>query len=438
MAAGTFTTQNKVRPGVYVNLESAPKAVGTLGERGIVTMPLSLSWGEPGKVIRIEAGEDTAGKLGYGSTEPQMKLIREALKRAKTLLLYRLNAGTKAAKTNEGLTVTARWGGARGNDITVTVAANVDNNSLFDVTTLVAGKEADKQSAANIGELKANDWVVFSGTGALSASAGIPLTGGADGTVTNQDVADYLNAIEIHDFHTLALPSGDSALKGTVVSFAKRLREDEGKKIQVVVENYPVANYEGVISVKNGVVLDDGTTLTAGECTAWVAGATAGAQVNESLTYTAYDGAVDVATRYTNSQIIAALQAGEFVFTANDNRAVVEQDINTLTGFTPEKGKAFSKNRVVRVLDAINNDFIRIFSSFFIGKVTNNQDGRNLLKNEVVNYLNTLQNINAIQNFDSQTDIAVTAGTESDSVLIEAHVAPVDSIEKIYVKVTVE
>ncbi|MBW7456779.1 phage tail sheath family protein [Paenibacillus sepulcri] len=438
MAAGTFTTQNKVRPGVYVNLESAPKAAGTLGERGIVTMPLALSWGEPGTVITIEAGEDTTGKLGYAPTAPQVKLIQEALKRAKTLLLYRLNEGVKAAKTDAGLTITARWGGIRGNDITVTVAENVDNNTLFDVTTLVNGSEADKQIVANIGALETNDWVVFSGTGAFSASAGIPLTGGADGTVTNENVAHYLNAIEIHDFSTMALPTGDNTLKGTVASFVKRLREDEGKKIQAVVENYPTADYEGIISVKNGVILADGTVLTAGDCTAWVAGATAGAQVNESLTYTAYDGAVDVGTRYTNSQIIAALQAGEFIFTANDSRAVVEQDINTLTGFTPEKGKAFSKNRVIRVLDAVNNDFIRIFSSFFIGKVTNNQDGRNLLRNEVVNYLNTLQNIGAIQNFDSQTDIAITAGADSDSVYIEAHVAPVDSIEKIYVKVTVE
>ncbi|MBO9610395.1 MAG: phage tail sheath family protein [Paenibacillaceae bacterium] len=438
MAGGTFTTQNKVRPGAYINFVSEAKSLGTVGERGIATMPLTLSWGEPKQVITIEAGEDTFAKLGYSLTESQMLLVREALKRAKTLLLYRLNTGTKAAATSGSLTLTAKWGGLRGNNIAVTIAANVDDAELFDVTTRVSGSVVDVQAVANIAGLTANAWVVFSGTGNLAAAASVPLTGGADGSTVAQDYADYLTAIEIHDFNTMALSSTDNTLKGTFVSFCNRLRNDEGKKIQVVVENYPTADYEGVISVKNGVVLADGTTLTAAQCVAWVAGATSGAPMNLSLTYSAYDGAVDVAPRYTNTQIETALQAGEFLFTQKDGQAVVEQDINSLTGFTPDKGKAFAKNRTLRVLDGINNDFVRIFSDFYVGKVNNNADGRNLLKNECINFLNTLQGINAIQNFDSQTDLVVSEGNDADSVYIETFVQPVDAIEKIYMKVTVK
>lgn len=438
MAGGNWTVQNKVRPGVYVNIVTAPKALGTLGERGTVSIPLLLPWGEPKVITTIEAGEDTMPKLGYPITDPSLLLVREALKRAQKLLLYRVNTGTKAAVTSGNLTITAKWGGARGNDLTIVIAENVDDEDLYDVRTLLNGDEVDSQTVANIAGLSANDWVVFTGSGALAATAGAPLTGGADGSATNQDYLDYLAAIEAQDFNTIALPSTDITAKGAFTSFAKRLRDDEGKKIQVVLENYPSADYEGVISVKNGVILDDGTTLTAAQTTAWVAGATAGAEVNESLTYAAYEGAVDVATRYTNSQIIAALQAGEFVFTPNNGRAVVEQDINSLTSFTPDKGKAFSKNRVIRVLDGINNDFVRIFSQFYIGKVSNNADGRNLLRAECVNYLTSLQNINAIQNFDSQTDISVAAGNDVDAVLIEADIHPVDSIEKIYMTITVQ
>lgn len=438
MAAGTWTTQNKVRPGIYINFNSAPKAPGTVGDRGIATIPLALSWGEPNKVISIETGEDVSKKLGYSITDPKLLLVKEALKRARTLLLYRLNAGTKATATSGNLTATAKWGGVRGNDITVKVQSNIDDPAKFDVSTLLAGDVMDVQTVANIAGLVTNDWVVFSGTGALSATAGVPLVGGADGSVTNQSYTDYLAAVEIFDFNTMALPVTDNTLKGLAVSFCKRLRDDEGKKIQVVVENYPTANYEGVISVKNGVVLSDGTTLTAPQATAWVAGATAAAQVNQSLTYAAYDDAVDVATRYTNSQIIAALQAGEFVFTPNDNRAIVEQDINTLTSFTPAKGKGFSKNRVIRVLDGVNNDFVRIFSNFYIGKVSNNADGRNLLKNECITYLETLQGLEAIQNFNSQTDVSISQGIDTDSVYIESYIQPVDSIEKFYLKVTVK
>ena len=138
--------------------------------------------------------------------------------------------------------------------------------------------------------------------------------------------------------------------------------------------------------------------------------------------YYAYDEAIDAVPRYTNSQIINSLKAGEFVFTANHNKAIVEQDINTLTTFTLTKGSAFSKNRVVRVLDEINNDFVDLFSSFYLGKVSNNAESRNLLKNECINYLEALQKKEAIKDFDSKTDISVQEGTSGDSVLIETYV----------------
>lgn len=438
MAGGTWVTQNKVRPGVFVNTESAGKAVGSVGDRGIVTMGLALSWGEPGRVVEIQAGEDTAVPLGYDITAPEVLLVREALKRAKTLLLYRLNTGTKATATAGDLTLTAKYGGVRGNDLSVVIQQNIDDDAKFDVRTMLEGREVNSQTVASIAGLTANDWVVFSGTGSLTATAGAPLAGGADGTVTNQDHMDFLTAAELYDFQTITLASSDPTLKSVYVSFVRRLREDEGKKVQAVLENYPGADYEGVISVKNGVILSDGTIVSAVQATAWVGGATAGAQINQSLTFQAYDDAVDVDTRYTNGQIEAALRAGEFVFVPTNGRAVVEQDINTFTSLAPKKGKEFSKNRVVRVLDGVNNDFKRIFESFYIGKVDNNDDGRNLLRNECNTYMNTLQGINAIQNFDPATDVIVLPGNESDSVYAEVDVQPVDAIEKVYMKVTVK
>jgi hypothetical protein len=436
MAGGIFTTQNKVRPGAYFNFSSSA-SLGTLGDRGITTMALKLGWGAAKQVLTIHAGDNVKSLLGYDITDSKLLLIKEALKRAGTLLLYRLNAGTKATVTVGSLTATAKYGGIRGNDLKVIIQLNVDDAAKFDVKTLLGTEEMDKQTVPNIAGLVANAWIDWSGTGALTASAGASLINGADGTTTNSDHTDYLAAIEVYDFQTVALPSNDSTLKAVYVAFTKRLRDDEGRKIQTVLENYPTANYEGVVSVKNGVVLSDGTILDAISATAWVAGATAAAQVNESLTYQAYDDAIDANPRYTNSQTETALKAGEFLFTQNQGMAIVEQDINSLTTFSVTKGKAFSKNRVIRVLDAVNNDLRRAFESFYIGKLGNNPDGRNLLKNEYVKYLETLQSIGAIQNFDSQTDITVIQGESSDSVYTEVSIQPVDAVEKIYTKVKV-
>lgn len=438
MAGGTWTTQNKVRPGVYINFKSEPQAQAAAGERGTVTMALPLSWGEPRKIIQIEVGDNLKEALGYDITAPQLLLVRETLKRAKTLLLYRLNEGVKAAATAGNLTATAKYGGSRGNDIQIVVQANIDDNAKFDVKTLVDHQEVDVQTVSAIAELADNAWVSFSGSGALTATAGLALAGGADGTVTNQDHADYLSAIEVYEFQTMALPSAESALKSVYAAFVRRLREEEGRKIQCVLENYPIADYEGIISVKNGVVLADGTVVDSVKATAWVAAATAGAQVNQSLTYQAYDDAVDVDKRYTNAQIEAALRSGEFVFVPNNGRAIVEQDINTLTGFSPDKGKPFAKNRVIRVLDGLANDFKRIFETSYIGKIDNSADGRSLFRNECVKQAEAYQNMNAIQGFNSQTDVVVMAGDSVDSLFVEAYIQPVDAIEKIYMKVQVK
>ncbi|WP_410769581.1 phage tail sheath family protein [Fontibacillus sp. BL9] len=437
MAGGTFLTQNKVRPGVYININTEPKALGTVGDRGVAAMALSLPWGPSKQIVTVEAGADTMDVLGFDISDTPLLLVREALKRAKTLLLFRLNDGVKATATQDDLTITAKYSGERGNDIAIVVQSNIDDTTKFDVKTLVNGREVDVQTAGNIAGLKSNAWVDFSGSGALTLIAGVNLSNGTNGTATNADHTAFLSALELQDFNTVGLISDDVSLKVVYSAFVKRLRESEGKKVQAVLPNYPAADYEGVISVKNGVILSDGTTLTPAQAVAWVSGATAAATVSQALTYTAYDDAVDVAPRYTNTQIEAALRAGEFLFTASNGRAIVEQDINSLTGFTPDKGKQFSKNRVLRVLDGIANDVKRIFETFYLGKVDNNADGRNLLKGEVISYLNTLQGINAIQNFDSQNDVLFVAGNESDAVYAEIGVQPVDSIEKIYMKVRV-
>ncbi|MFF2093727.1 phage tail sheath family protein [Paenibacillus sp. NPDC058174] len=438
MAGGTWTTQNKVRPGVYINFAGERQLGASIGERGTVSVPLVLDWGVSQTIIPIESGDDVRSLLGYSLNAPELLLVREALKRAKKLLVYRLNTGVKASATVGGLTLTARHGGVRGNDLTVSVQKNVDDETLFDVATYLADELVDVQSASAIADLAANAFVVFSGSGALTASAGVPLAGGANGTVTNQQHADYLSAIELYDFNTIALPASDESLKAVYTAFVRRLREDEGRKVQAVLANYPSANHEGIISVKNGVKLADGTVVPAEKATVWVAAATAGAALNESLTYAAYENAVDVDVRYSNSQIETALRSGEFVFTASRGTAIVEQDINSLTQYGAAKNPSFSKNRVIRVLDGIANDLKALFESSYIGKIDNNADGRNLFRSEVVKYLELLQGRNAIQNFNSQTDLIIAAGAQSDALVIEVHIQPVDSVEKVYMKVTVK
>ena len=211
--------------------------------------------------------------------------------------------------------------------------------------------------------------------------------------------------------------------------------------MQAVLYN-AAADYEGIISVAQGYKTVN-ETVSPTTFVAYVAGLTAGANVDESNTYHVIEGATSIVypvgvTPYGNEEIIAALQAGKFVLsTRQDGAVVVEQDINTLHTFTPDKGYTFSKNRVIRTLDEINNSVSLLFERSYIGKVNNNEDGRNVFKADVISYLNTLQSISAIQNFDASTDIQIYAGEAIDAVVIDLAIQPVDSMEKLYMTVMV-
>ena len=321
MAGGTWTTPNKVRPGVYTQISSQEQPIGRVGERGTAALGLSLPWGEPNKILTIKPGTNLVEVLGYDITSPQLLAVKEVLKRAGTLLLYRLNSGTQAAGSVAGLKVNALYGGERGNDLQIVVENAVDDPGKFVVSTLLSGKAVDKQLVASAAELEANLYVTFApDTGDLAATAGFALTGGVNGTVTNQEHVDFLAALEVQDFQTVGLLSADPTLETLYTAFVKRLREQEGKKVQAVLSDYSAADYEGVISVKNGVVLTNGTVVDKVKAVAWVTGATAAAAVNESLTYAAYDEAVDTDVRRATPRLKRRSRKASFCSTTVEAR----------------------------------------------------------------------------------------------------------------------
>jgi len=185
MAGGTFKTQNKIRPGAYINFKGVAKPLSSLGTRGIMTMPVAMSWGaEITELLSTELidGKSLA-KIGYTAFDEQSQIFREALKNCYKAIIYRLDTGgTKAVASLTPLTATAKYAGVVGNEISVSVVAN---GAAFDVITIFRGIERDRQTVTTVAELEDNDWVVFSGTGNVAANAGVTLSGGENGTVSD-------------------------------------------------------------------------------------------------------------------------------------------------------------------------------------------------------------------------------------------------------------
>ena len=437
IGGGYFTMQNKVLPGAYINFVSSGGGI-TAGDRGIAALGLELDWGEENKIIIMEASEfnkAAQATLGYDVTAPELLLVRECMKRAKTLLLYRVNSGgQKATATIGGIAVTARHTGTRGNALQVAILVNADDDSTFDVLTFLDLVQVDSQTVTSAAELRQNDFVTF-GAGTLTSAAATPLAGGTNGSVTGASHTAFLNAVEVETFNVIGYCGTDEAVKALYKAFTIRLIEDEGKKITCVLSEL-AADHEGIINIKNGVKLADGTVVPKEHAVAWVTGATAAAAINESLTNAAYDDAVDVDQKYTKGQYEAAINAGEFAFYADAGKARVLADINSLTTFGGGKTSDWTSNRVIRVLNNWANDVARIFGERYSGSETNDAIGRDLFKADLVSLALQYQGIRAIAGFVPD-DITIEQGTGKRDVAAAVKLMPQDAMEKLYMIVTV-
>lgn len=446
MAAGggVFTAQNKVLPGAYINFVSKARALGSIGERGVVALPFIGSWGKEDEVISLTAEDfqkDCMKVLGYSYTDDKMLPLREVFKGASEVKLFRLGKGEKAKAVigtgEDSLTATAACGGIRGNDIKIVIESDIDSENCFVVKTLLGSElaEVDSQAVTSADELAANDFVTFSGT-KITATAGTNLTGGLDAGITGNDYSVFLDKIEAEDFTTILYAGSDEVTKGLFASFVKRLRDDEGYKVTCVLHDYAKADFEGVISVKNEVMAVDDVIDKTG-LVYWTAGKTAGAEVNESLTNVKYDGELNILAAYKKSELKEFIGKGEFVLYGDKGEYKVLKDINSFTSTSADKNSDFSNNQVIRVLDAVANDTARIFDAYYLGKVQNNALGRDIFKSELINYHNQLEAIQAIENFNSE-DITVEKGAEKGDVVVNEYIEPVGAMDKLYMTCVVE
>ncbi|MEE0776601.1 MAG: phage tail sheath family protein [Bacillota bacterium] len=435
MAGGNWTLQDKIRPGAYLRFKNQSGGTIGLGGSGVVTIAVELDWGPQGILQELTAEEmissNILAKLGHYSWENAVLPLYEALKNCEKVLYYRVNSGGTAAAALLGtLTVTAKYHGSRGNDLAVGITSATGG---FEVATYLDGELVECQTVSASGTPQDNDWVSFQLSNTLSAAAVTALTGGSNGIATAENYGAYLTAVKGKDWQVMALPTDNSDVLPTVKTYIQDLRENSGKKVQAVVYDY-CADYEGIITVKQGYVRD-GVTIAPKDFTAWVAGVTAGAETAQSNTYRIVDGADEIIGEMDSAAIEFGLTQGYFLLSRRtDGTIVVEQDINTLISSATE----LRKNRMLRTLDRIANEVAHRFETGYLGKIDNDGAGRDLFKQELVTYLESLAAAGALERFDDESDITVSRGTSADTVTVILAVQPVDAMEKLYMTVEVQ
>lgn len=436
LGGGTFLTQNKILPGAYISFVSVAKASATLSDRGIATIPLDMDWGPENQVVTVELADflkNSQKIFGYAYTAEKLKPMREIFKHAKTVYFFRLNAsGVKAANTF----ATAKYPGTRGNDLRTVITENEKSeleSKLYDVATFLGTVQVDLQTGIKaMADLKPNDYVDWITSASISLTASLPLKNGTNGTVEDAAYQTYLDKMEAYNFNAMGCPSNKSTIAELFAAFCKRMRDDVGKKFQVVCFRN-LADYEGVVSVKNTIVgqTDDPALIP------WATGVVAGTAVNKSATNMDYDGEYSVDTDYTQTELENGIREGSFMFHQVDEKVVVLEDINSFISITDEKSSDFSSNQTIRVLDQIANDIAVLFGKKYIGKVPNDASGRVSLWNDIVKHHMELQNIRAIENFNPD-NVTVVQGDTKKAVVVTDYVTPVNAMAQLYMTVYVQ
>lgn len=450
-AGGTWTVQNKVRPGAYINFVSVPKPVGSMGNRGVVAVGMPMTWGPENELIKLTGDELLNGaslaKVGVTAFDTEESLpYRVILAGCYTALLYRTDTGgSKATATilANTLTVSAKYKGSTGNKITVVIVENKPEEGNYTIQVLVNNLLQETfvcNKITELGDIESNfvEFTVVDDSANIPTTAGITLTGGINGTVSSDTYSTFWGLLDTQNFQCLAMYDiTTSGLPSLIKDKIQIWREQRGKKVQAVVYNYTSADYEGIISVNQGFKTSTETVDTS-LFPLWVASMTAGAEVNKSLTAAVVEDGVEIINPILEDEIEDALNAGRFVLSYRQDGAVcVEKDINTLHTFTVDKNYEFSKNRVIRCLDEIGNSCALIFNRNYAGKVDNDSIGRNQYKTELIAFIDTLVGIRAVTDFDGAQDVTVLPGEAVDAVVVDLLVQPVDSMEKLYMTVNV-
>lgn len=433
LGGGTYTTQNKILPGTYVNYKTVPTQAILIAERGTVAMLAVMDWGDSGTVREVTAEEfqtNSLNAVGYAYDHANCLMYREVFKHAKTAIVYNVadSTGAKATCTLESNQLaTAKYDGKRGNDLKLVVQANVDDASMYDVSLYLGTAKVFEQSVSTWSELAENNFVTWGAdVSTVPITAGVAFTGGKTGydnqTVSVDLIQNALNVFESYQFDVLCCPSFASSTM--FVEYTKRMRETTNRRFQTVISEDIGADYEGVVQL-----------VTGQNANAWVAGALAGARGNTSCTNMKYDGELTINTAYTQRELEQLIKTGVFAFHKENDEVRVLTDINSFVSYTEDKGPDLSKNQVIRGLDTHVLSVIRLHHDRFIGKIPADDPGRVSLWDGIVALSKEEVANRTLENYDSST-LVVKAGNDKVSTVVTDVLDFVCAMEKLYLDIT--
>jgi hypothetical protein len=483
---GTWTPSTPLDPGaipgVYIDFVSSAQAAINIGVIGTVAIAGISDWG-PQELVTVLNGEQDIINNFANSDSASATLYRQCrqafLGGATKVLAFRM-VGTSPVKGTLNLLdlnslavirIDAKYVGVYGNNFSLTIAANVTDNTKTDIklfnsgvlvrtwtTTVNSGASGFVDNVVSLINSDNNNlWIVAvklaNGANNLAAISAVSLASGANGNaISGTNYTNAQNAFEIQDFNIFTAETVNSGIRASIQSWVDTMRSNEGKKIMAVlgsdvgdsistgISTAQGMNNEGMVFVFPGAVLPNAagvlTTYSGAQVSSRIAGMIAARNIGESMTNRQIDAATNVETRTLVSDQKLLLAAGVCLLSWTGTMVTVLRGLTTL--YNPPSGKpaAFKKINVVRTADAIANAIKVSAENSFIGKVPNDKIGQDALIAAVNKFLGVLVKSRAVEpGFTCVLD--PDYDSTGDQVFLKIGITIIDAMEYIFITITI-
>jgi hypothetical protein len=453
MAGEWSPTTTQVLPGLFMNFVATALASIRPGAMGTVLLPVRADWGPIGSIVPIPDQAAILKNFGtdYSTDANSFNTLNMALVgQPAQVLAYRMAHSDAAAATctlNDTtpttaiavLLLTCNSKGIRGNEFTATISTNIVSSSLRDLKIYENGSLVYTLSgytpstiAALVSAINSDpnnmNWTasqLAAGNGQLANVSNSAFTGGDSG-ISSLVNADYIAALpdfEVQQFNTFALDNigNDSSqfagLQASIIAWTVRLRSQGRPIITVIggsssedsadasgtyvsgtteaIVRAAVANTPGIVNVASGVVYG-GVSYCGAQTAPYIAGLIAATPISSSTTY-APTPFSDVTKRFVDTDLSSLVSGGCLVIVNDGSIVKVLRGVNTLTTVSTNQNDEWKQIRGIRSMDQINNDLQTTANKYYIGKINNNEAGRDSLLSAFGDYMRTIQNAGIIE-----------------------------------------
>lgn len=219
-------------------------------------------------------------------------------------------------------------------------------------------------------------------------------------------VNDALRKLVNLKFNYLCMPEASEEETLILSAWIKEQRMKQ-KTFKAVLANSR-SDSEGIINFTTRDILSSVSrkVFTTVEYTSRIAGLLAGLPLSRSATFFVLDDIISIAAHEDND---GAINKGEFIVVFDGENHKVGRGVNSFTGFTTEKGKDFSKIKIIEGMDLYNDDIRSTFEDYYVGKYRNDYDNKQAFVGAINAYNKSLEGDVLDKSFDNISQIDVEA-----------------------------